>query len=160
MPNLTIQGTTISFPDSGSSPNNAPAQVQFAELVTEALSAAVGTYDIAPQSYTLTADVNSNIDLTNLSFPTTAVRSAIISYNIERVTNSATQNETGTLSLVYNGTAWDVTRESTGKVLNVSNVPYVTFSVSNLGQVSFSSIALGGTFTSGKITYSAKALEN
>lgn len=158
---LIIQGTTINVPSSGDDPNWAPGVIQFEQAVATALSGIVGAFDVSPQSFTLTSDINTNVNLTNLSFPTTSVRSAIISYNIERVnTGGNTQNESGLIEITYNGTSWDMTRDSTGKILNASNVPFNTFSITNLGQVQFSTITIGGTFTSGKITYSAKALSN
>lgn len=160
MPQIIIQGTPINFPDSGAAPNFSPPIIQFAQAVANALNSFVGAFDVSPQSFSLSSDVNTNVSLTNLSFPTSSVRSAIISYNIERVNTGFTQDETGVLEIVYNGSTWDVTRDSTGKILNASNIPFNTFSVTNLGQVQFSTITIGGTFTSGKITYSAKALSN
>lgn len=162
MPQIVIQGTPINIPDSGSAPDWSAGIVEFAEATAAALESAVGTYDVSPQSFTITADTNTNVALTNLSFPTTNVRSAIVTYNVERnnISPTVSQNETGTIEIVYNGSTWDLTRESTGSILNSSNVPYTTFSVTNLGQIQFSTTAIGGTFSSGKITYSAKALSN
>lgn len=160
---LQIQGTTINFPESSASPNWSPGIIQFAQATATALSGLTGPFDVSPFSFILTSDVNTNVNLTNLNFPTTSVRSAIITYNIERVNSSptTTQYETGLIEIVYNGTTWDMTRDSTGQILNGSSIPFNTFSITNLGQVQFSTITLGaGTFTSGKITYSAKALSN
>lgn len=163
MPSVSIQGTIINIPDSGSSPNWSPGIIQFTQATATALSGLTGPFDVSPFSYILTADVNTSLNLTNLNFPTTNVRSAIITYNIERVNSSPStiQNETGILEIIYNGTTWDLTRDSTGKLLNGSSVPFNTFSITNLGQVQLTTITLGaGTFASGKVTYSAKALSN
>lgn len=155
---INIQGTIIEFPSSGASPNWAPAVIQFAQAVESALSAVVGPFDIPPQIYVMTSNANTNVSVPNLSFPTSNVRGAFIRYSVFRTTSGTTVSESGTITTTYNpdgtvGNKWQITREYVGDA-------QVTFNITDVGQVQFSSVLLAGTGHSGKITYTAQALLN
>lgn len=154
MPNITVSGTVVNFPDSAASPNWAPAIIQFAQLVATALTLSVGDFDVAPQVYTMVANANTDVSLPNLSFPTAQVRSAFINYSVFRTTDTNTACEAGSLTTVYNSTTstWEIIRG-----------PYagdgqITFSITNGGQVQFSTVALSGSNHVGMISYTAKTL--
>lgn len=155
---ITIQGTPIPFPSSADSPNWAPALIQFAQAVAAALNASLGPYDIAPQSYDITAfNGVTNQSISGLAFSTSAVRGAVITYAIYRNTNTTTVTETGLLEITYNpsnagGKKWEIIREYVGD-------GKTTFSITDLGQVQFSNTAIGGTVHIGKISVSAKAIQ-
>lgn len=160
MPLINIAGTLIQFPDSSSNPNWSPAIVQFAQAVESALSGLAGSFDVAPQTYTMVASVNNNIDLPGLSFPPSQVLSVNIGYSILRDPDTAVSGnivvQSGTMTLVYNadggtGEKWTQSHEYDS---NAS----VTFDVSDIGQVSFSSTSLGVGTHAGQITYYAKSL--
>jgi hypothetical protein len=158
MPQISISGTIIEFPSSGSSPNWSEAVIQFAELVAAALNSLAGPFDVTPQIFVVTSDANSNVNLPNLSFPTSSVIGAFIRYAITRTTSLGTVSEVGNLMIVYNATAsvghkWQIARDYVGDA-------QVTFAISDTGQISFSSTALGGTSPTGIISYEAKALLN
>jgi len=155
---ITIGGIIINFPSSGQSPNWAPAVIQFAQAVESVLSGISGQFDIAPQIYVMSSNANSNVDIPNLSFPTTNVRGAFIKYAVFRQTDSNTVSETGNIIINYNpdnpvSNKWNITRDYDGDAL-------VTFSVTDVGQVQFSSALLAGSNHQGGITYSAQALLN
>lgn len=152
---LTIQGKVIQFPTSADSPNWSQAVVDFAKAVASALSGLAGTYDVAPQIYTITADVNTNVNIPLLSFPTSNVLGAVVPYSYSRDSDTNHEVETGVLLLIYNANAgiWDVSREGTGTDANT-----VSFNVTNAGQVQFSTTAIGGTFSTGTLAYSASAI--
>lgn len=154
MPDITIQGEVISFPDSAQSPNWSPPLIQFAEAVEDALSGIVGQYDVAPQVYTIASDVNTNVDIPLLSFATSAVRGVYIKYSIYRSSNTTIEAETGMLMLVYNSFAgsWQISREAIGTDTKL------TFNVTNGGSVQYTTTAIGGTYASGKLSYSASTL--
>lgn len=156
IPNITISGTVVNFPDSSASPNWAPAVIQFAQLVEIALTLNSGNFDIAPQVYTMVANINTNVSIPNLAFPTSEVRAAFIQYSVFRTTDSATAPEAGDLIAVYNpngatNSKWQIIRryDSDG---------FVTFSMTDGGQVQFSSTALAGSNHSGRISFTARTL--
>lgn len=155
---ITISGTTINFPSSGESPNWAPAVIEFAQAVAGALVSVAGPFDIPPQIYVMTSNANTNVNIPNLAFPTSTVRGAFIRYAVYRNTNSTTEVETGNIMIVYNpagpgGNKWAITRDFVGDA-------DVTFSITDVGQVQFSSTAISGSSHNGVITYTAQALLN
>jgi len=159
MPTLTINGEIIDFPESAQSPNWSEAIIQFAEAVEAALSITSGTYDVAPQTMNIDAyNTASNVSISNLSFPTSNVRAAFIRYSVYRATSAANGDEAGTMVVVYNANnatneKWTLTQDRTG------NGASITFSITDTGQLRFTTTALAGTSHVGTITYEARALE-
>ncbi len=157
IPNITIQGTVIAFPNSGSSPDWSPAVIQFAEAVSNALSTSTGPADVAQQVLTLDSyNPGTNVLIPNLTFSTALVRAAYIKYSVIRSTSSMTVAEAGNIMMVYNpslgsGLKWEMDR-------NYVQDASITFSVSDTGQVQFSTGTLSGTGHTGTLTYSAQAL--
>lgn len=151
---INIQSKVINFPDTSESPNWAPAVVAFAKAVEEALAVSTGAYDIAPQVLTIDAyNPGTNIDVDNLSFPPAEVIKVEITYSVYRDTSTTTVVEGGNLELVYDETRpvnqkWDVVRTRQGDA-------QISFSITDLGQVQFSTTALGGIDHEGFITYRA-----
>jgi len=153
---INIQGTIVNFPSSGQSPNYAPAVIQFAQLVAAALAFSVGAFDIPPQTFVMSSNVNNNVSLPNLSFPTTQVQGAIIGYSVFRSTSSVVATETGNIIVNFNssfpvGQKWEISRDYIG---NAS----ITFNITDTGQIQFSTTLLAGTGHQGKVTYQAKAI--
>lgn len=154
---VTIQGQPIELPSVSASPNWAPGQVAFNQAVANALQFAVGTFDIPPQTYTMIADINSNVQIPGLAFPVSQVRAAYLYYYIFRQTNSSNECESGLITMNYNpnnttGNLWSVARQGVGNST-------VSFSVSDAGQVSFSSANLTGSDHVGTIGFYAKVLQ-
>jgi hypothetical protein len=151
---ITIAGTIIDFPTSGTSPDYSQAIVEFAQAVESALQSVAGTYDVSQQSVALDSyNPGSNVDIPNLSFPTSNVRATFIKYSVYRVTNTTNAAESGNMLAVYNtalGT-WELQQERVG---NAS----ISFTIANNGQVSFSTTAFGGTGHSGTLIYEARSL--
>lgn len=159
MPELIISGTPVAFPNDSSSPDWAPAVIQFAELVAAALSSLAGTFDVVPQRFIIdTVPPATTTPITNLSFSTADVRGAFIIYSVYRNTNTTTVTETGNLMIVYNptnsiGNKWEITRDFVGDA-------QVSFTIDDTGQVNINLTALSGTGPNGFISYSAKSLQN
>ena len=147
---ITIQGTPIEFPSSGESPNWAPAVIEFAQAVENAILSAVGPYDIAPQVFNLVSDVNTNTDITDLNFPTSAVRAGYINYSVIRI-GSSTVSEAGQITVVYDGSDWTLTRDYVGDA-------DCTFNITTTGQVQITTPTLAG-YSSGKVSFSAQTLQ-
>jgi hypothetical protein len=152
---ITIQGTPIEFPSSGESPNWAPAVIEFAQATEQALLSAVGPYDIAHQVFNLVSDVNTNLDITDLNFPTSAVRAGYIKYAVVRIGTvgliTTTLSEAGNITVVYDGSAWTLTRDYVGDA-------DCTFNITSAGQVQLTTPTLAG-YSSGKVSFSAQTLQ-
>lgn len=156
MPTITISGTVIEFPDSGESPNWAPAIIEFAQAVEGALSGLAGSFDVQPQTFVIDSfNPGSNIDIPNLNFPSSDVRAANIRYTVHRETDTVEANETGMIWIVYNNTNgnWDISQES-------ADNGQIDFNITNTGQVQFTTITLAGLNHTGFITFAAQSLEN
>jgi hypothetical protein len=165
MPIIIIKGTPIQFPDSGSSPNWAPAVIEAVEALTDAVNSVTATYDVPPQVQNIDANNSSvNVNINNLNFPATDVRSATIFYAVHRHTEDSGPpdgqevTEAGTLEINYNASRpssqkWELIR--TGG----SNA-YIDFTVTDLGQIQFTTTALTGINHTGIISYRAIAIMN
>lgn len=157
MPTITISGTPIEFPSTGNSPDWSPAVIQFAEAVESALLSAIGVADVPPQLFTLLDNVNTNLDLPNLSFSTTEVRSVTIDFSVRRSTLLHVTEAKGRLNLLFDDETdvWLVQRED-----DIGNITSeVTFNVTNQGRVQINTTFLPGLEYQGSISYSAKALQ-
>ena len=158
MPTITIAGTIIEFPDSAASPNWAPPIIEFAQAVEGALEGVAGEFDVTPQSFVIDAyNPGTNIQIPVLNFPPSDVKATYIRYTVIRETSTTTAVEAGQLTLVYNPdgiptTMWEVARESVGPGAEI------TFNVTDLGQVRFSTSTLTGINHTGTITFEAKSL--
>lgn len=167
MPRIIIKGTTIDLPNSGSSPNWAPAIIEAFQAIADAVNIFAGTFDVAPQTKNIDIfNSSSNIDIDNLVFPPTDVRAVTVFYTVYRKTDETTLGsgdgqelaETGTLEMVYNESRpatqkWEVGRMGEGDAL-------IVFNVTDLGQVQFSTTPLTGINHSGIISYRALAILN
>lgn len=160
MPQLIINGTVIDLPESAESPNWAPAIIQFAEAVTAGLAIAIGTYDVAPQAFTIDAfNSATDVDITNLSFPTANVRAVFIHYSVYRTTDSATAYEAGDMIAMYNpgnpvNQKWALSHGN-----KTGGDGQLTFNVTDNGQFRFSTTPLAGANHQGKIIFDARSLE-
>jgi len=154
---INIQGTPIEFPSSGESPNWAPAVIEFARAVEDAIASAVGPFDIAPQVISLPASVNTDLDITNLSFSILAVRAAFISYSLYLVhPTNGTVSEAGSIIASYDSNLpldgkWVLSRDYVGSDTGA------VFSMTDEGQMQITLNLTG--YTSGRLSFSAKALE-
>lgn len=157
MPEIQIQGTVIDFPDTAQSPDWSEAVIQFAVAVENALASIVGAFDVAPQVLIIDAyNPGTNVDIPNLSFPTSSVRSAFIRYSVFRTTTLETAYESGELQIVYNpngpvNNKWEYAQSkiSDGKI---------SFTITDTGQVRFSTTSMSGSNHAGNLTYVAQSI--
>lgn len=153
--NINIKGTPITFPSTGESPNWAPSIIEFAEATAQAINAAVGPYDVPPTVIDIeAANIGTTFNINELSFSTAVVRSVVISYSIILNKAVGTNSESGTVYGYYdvnNTPNWTVTRDYIGET-------YSTINIANDGDVE---LTISGSYgyTSGKMSFSAKALE-
>jgi hypothetical protein len=165
MPKILIKGTPISIPDSAQSPNWAPGIIEGFQALADAVNSISATYDVAPQVLNIDAyNPGTNIDATNLIFPPTEVRAATIYYTVKRETSDSGPPdgeqlaEAGTLEIVYNEgnpvtQKWEIVRTYEGEA-NIS------FSVTDLGQIRFTTQTITGIDHSGLLSYRALSILN
>lgn len=162
---LIIKGTPISIPSSGASAGWAPGVIEAIQALTAAVNSVTGTYDVAPQVQNIDANNNStNVSVNNLFFPVTEVRSATIYYSVYRKTENSGPadgqeiSEGGTIQIVYNsanpiGNKWEIVQQKAGE-------GNITFSITDTGQVQFTTTALTGISHQGKVSFRALAILN
>jgi len=154
MSTITIQGTPVDFPDSGEDPNWAPAIIQFAQLVENALAAAIGPNDLAPQAFALDNShlAATDVTITNFQFSSTDIRGAFCKYTVFRTRGATIMSQIGDMFIRFDGTAWvlDYTKQGDASI---------TFSIDANGQVKFTTLSIGtaGIHT-GYISFSAQTL--
>jgi hypothetical protein len=165
MPRLVIKGTIVNIPDSAASPNWSPAIIQGFEVLADAVNAVTGSFDVAPQVQNIDANNNSSdITLNNLVFPPSEVRAATVYYTVARSTNDSGppdgQNltEAGTIEISYNSSRptnekWELVRTGQGDAL-------ITFEITDLGQITFTTSPLTGVDHTGIISYRAISILN
>lgn len=164
MPIININGTNVPIPDQGGSPAWGQSIIQAFQLIAEALTVSVGPADVPPQVYVLSSNANTNLEIPNLSFSTTTVRGAVISYYVYRTTSDTTVTESGEIVVSYNADCpvnnkWNISREFTGGDQNNSGQgARCTFDITDVGQVRISTTLLSGTGYEGYISFSAKAI--
>lgn len=104
----------------------------------------------------MVANLNTNVNIPSFQFPPSEVKGAFVNYTIARVTSTASGYETGKLMLSYNpdnptNNKWEIQREYIGEAS-------VTFTITDAGQVRFSSTSLSGINHEGTITFTAQSL--
>jgi hypothetical protein len=167
---ITVKGTPIEIPDSGSSPNWAPGIIDAITELADAIDGLSGSYDVSPQAHSISLyPENSNIEAPNLVFPSEDVRAVTIFYSVFRKTNDimtglvVTESgqeltESGSLQLIYNqsnsvGSKWLIQREYMGDA-------NITFSVTDSGQILFSTLTMTGENHQGFLSYRAITILN
>lgn len=149
--NITIDGTTYSLPQQSDSPPWGTQITDIIEALANGLAATIGPNDILPSTFTVANNVTSPIPVTGLIFDQAQVRSAEISYSIDRSTSSSEVSENGILLVNFNNftNTWTSSQVSNG-------TSGVTLSISG-GQVFYVSNSMAGSSYTGKLGFSAKA---
>jgi hypothetical protein len=165
MPKILIKGTEIDFPSSGASPNWAPAVIEAVEALADAVNSVTATYDVPPQVQNIDANNSStNVNVNNLNFPAADVRAATVYYSVHRITEDSGPPdgqevvEAGTMEINYNASRpvtqkWELIRTGGGDAL-------IDFTITDLGQIQFSTQPLTGISHTGLISYRALAILN
>jgi len=165
MPKIIIKGTLIEFPNSGQAPNWAPAVIEAVEALADAVNSITATYDVAPQVQNIDANnSSSNVNINNLNFPASDVRAATVFYSVYRKTSDSGPPdgqevvESGLLDINYLASRpvtqkWELVR--TGQ-----SDAKIEFSITDLGQITFSTTALTGINHVGIISFRALAILN
>jgi hypothetical protein len=165
MPRLIIKGTPVNIPDSAQSPNWSTGIIEAFEVLADAVNSVTGSFDVAPQTLNIDANNNStNVDITNLNFPASEVRASTIYYSVFRKTEDSGPpdaqelTEAGTLEISYNDSRpinekWEIVRTFQGE-------GNISFSITDTGQIQFSTTPLTGINHTGIISFRAISILN
>ena len=149
----TINGTSFNFPTQGDDPPWGDEIVSTITAIVNTLNTLNGTGDILTTSFTISNNVSSASNVTGLNFDPTVVRSAIIDYSIYRSSTTPNElSECGSMYVTYKSTAgsWEIAQ------YNVGNSG-VVFTVTNGGQIQYTSSDIGSGGYVGKIKFKARA---
>lgn len=150
MATITVNGTVFTIPDQGTSPPWGTELTDAIVAIADALGGVVGPQDIPITTFNIGNNTGSFTNITGASFDTSLVRSAILYYSIYRSTNINEESEVGQIFLTYSTQAatWNISQVYGGS-------SGVTFSITNAGQIQYTSTALAGTGYVAKITFKA-----
>lgn len=158
MPNLTIGNQTFNYPNAGTEAGWGEDATGWAQAVTELLAALSTPGDILPASFAIQNNVSSATDITGMFFNSGIVRAANIFYAVYRVSDGSPNGvaESGTIQIDLNETApvgqkWQMT------ILKNGNGG-TSFSITDGGQVQYTSTDIGTVNYQGVIKFSAKVL--
>ena len=151
---LIVNNNIFAYPDDGDPPGWGADATGWAVEVTDVLQTLAGTNDITETIFTLTNNTSSPSNITALSFNPSTVRSATVEYSIYILTSSTERAEAGTLKLVYKNGGPIGAKWSIGNVFFGDDCGIV-FSVTDAGQVQYTSTNIAGTGYSGVIHFTA-----
>lgn len=156
---LTVNNIPFEYPIPGDSPGWGEGATDWATEVTTVLGSILGPNDIIQNTFTIANNVSSVANVVGLSLNTGQVRSAIIEYSVYRTStsNPSGHSESGTLTATYDnlaggGSKWSLIGS------NLNGRSGVTFSITDAGQLQYTSSDLGTLGYSGSMHFRVRAL--
>ena len=149
----TIGTTVYQIPQNGESGGSWGEDLHDAIVaIIDRLDLFAGTYDIAVTSFTLTNNQSSAANVTGLSFSASTVRAAEINAVCRISTNTNELTEYFKIYISYENTAgtWNISEQSFGDDCGL------TFTITNAGQIQYTSTNVAGTGYSGTLKFTAK----
>lgn len=149
---VVINNTTYQVPVLGDAPPNwGPDLTDIILALADGLTATIGPNDILPSTFTVSNNVTTPTPIAGLVFDQAQVRSAAITYSIDRTTSTGEVTENGTLLVNYNNTSnsWQSSLVCNGN----SNVNLTITG----GQVFYTSSNMSGSNYSSKMGFRALA---
>lgn len=157
---MTVNNTVFQYPSPGDEPGWGEAATSWAQEVTDVLNSLLGPDDILETSFNINNNVSSATNITGLLFNTASARGAIIEYSIYRVStlNPSGNAETGIMTLIYDdsasaGNKWTLT------IGNIAGGSGVHFSITDTGQLQYTSTDIDSVGYSGVVKFKARALQ-
>jgi hypothetical protein len=149
---LTVNNKEFQYPQVGEEPGWGEDATAWAEEVTEVLESLAGPDDILQTTVTINNNQGSVTNVAGLLFNTANVRSAFVDYNIYRTDASpSVLVEGGTLLVCYNDTSWTISQMTNGDA-------GVYFTMTNTGQIQYTSTNMTGGSYTGQMTFEARAI--
>ncbi len=156
MPLIVINNTSFNYPDPGSEPGWGADATDAMVEVAEVLATIQGVDDIAETTFNVANNISSAMDVVGLAFNPSTVRSAIVDYSLYRNTDSTELAERGSLNLIYKNGATPGSKWSIGRVLFGDDAG-LSFTMTDAGQIQYTSTNLSGTGYAGEMKFEAKA---
>jgi hypothetical protein len=156
MPILTVNNTSYNYPDPGQEPGWGEDATAWAEAVTSVLNFLVAPGDIINSTASIQNNITVPTDVSACVFDGAVTRAANVTYQVTRKTDDLVTGlvQEGTLLLNYNpnGGTWTLSQTYSCDELGVS------FSITNGGQVQYTSSDVTGANYEGVIKFSARTL--
>lgn len=153
---LTVNGTSYEFPENNDDPNWAQDVTAWAEAVSDSVTDLLAASDLIVGSESINNNAAVAVSLTDLVFSPSTIRGAHISYTVYRAsTDQISGNiETGIIYLMYDTDADPGSKWIMGQT-RIGNAG-ILFSVTDFGQVQYTTTDIDSIGYVGKITYSVK----
>lgn len=155
---VIINNKTFNIPTPGQDPGWGGPTTDWIVEANKVISKLFGPGDILQSSFNIANNVLVAQPILALAFNTTIVRSAFVEYSIYRRSdlNPSGSVETGVMQLVYDANApatekWKITQDFNGDA-------GITFSVDDIGQISYLSTDINSTGYTGVMKFKASAL--
>jgi hypothetical protein len=159
MPLLTVNNNTYNYPDPGTDPGWGSEASDWAQAVTDVLNTILSPSDILETSYAINNNVSTATNINRLAFDPGTVRAANVTYTIYRISaaNPSGNVESGTIYLNYDnsaslGSKWNLGQQKIGE-------SGVVFTITDAGQVQYTSSDIGDSSYTGSIKFLAKTLQ-
>ena len=154
---LTVNNTPFAYPSSGDEPGWGGQATGWAEEVTLVLGNLLGPSDILETAFNIANNQTTVTDVTGLTFDSGSVRSSVVQYSVYRISDSNPSGnaETGEMHLIYDGSAATPWSIAIGGVVGNAGI---NFSITNTGQVQYTSTDIGSSNYQGLIKFNAKAI--
>jgi hypothetical protein len=155
---LTVNNSVFQYPTPGDEPGWGASATSWAVEVTEVLSSLLGPNDILETAFNINNNVVSPTNITGLIFNTASVRGATIEYSIYRIStlNPSGNAESGIITLIYDDSAAPGSRWQMA-IGGITGNAGVIFSITDGGQVQYTSTDIDAVGYTGIIKFSAKA---
>jgi hypothetical protein len=150
--NLTINGTVYPLPTQGDNPPWGESLSNIITALASVVNSTTGPSDILVTSFALTNNQSSPANVIGAAFNTASVRSAIISYSLYISTSTNELSECGQIYCTFKSTAgsWELAQNYVG-------ISGVVFSITNAGQIQYTTTNVSGINYSGKMKFKASA---
>lgn len=155
---LVINNKSFDIPSPGDDPGWGEDTTGWIVEANKVIADIFGPGDILESTFSVANNVASPLEIVGLFFDSSTVRAATIEYSIYRIStaNPSGNTESGIIQMVYDNSAspgnkWSFTVEAV-------NDAGVTFSISDVGQVSYVSTDINSVGYSGTMKFKASAL--
>jgi len=148
---VTLNGTSYTLNQQNDNPPTGETLSDLLQALVDNANAVQNTGDIGLTTFSV-PNAASTVSVVGVSFDTTTIRSAILSYSIYRSTSTNEVSECGQLYITYKSTAasWELSQTHVGD-------SQVTFSVTSSGQVQILPVVISGATYTGTLKLIAKA---
>lgn len=156
---VTVNNIVFPYPSPGDAPGWGEAATDTIVEIAEVLQELLGPNDISETSFVVQNNIAVATNIAGLSFNTGQVRAATINYSVYRTStaNPSGHAESGVITIVYDNSA------SAGSkwLMNVGNIAGnsgINFTITDAGQLQYTSSDINATGYSGVMHFRAKAL--